>query len=43
VEYDNTVRDASGKIIQFLYGEDGMDVSKSENGSINVQQIIDSV
>jgi len=28
VEYDKTVRDASGKIIQFEYGEDGMDVSK---------------
>ena len=40
VEYDNTVRDASGKIIQFEYGEDGIDVSKSENGIINVKRII---
>ncbi|MBI5148654.1 DNA-directed RNA polymerase subunit A' [Candidatus Pacearchaeota archaeon] len=28
VEYDGTVRDASGNIIQFAYGEDGSDVSK---------------
>ncbi len=40
VEYDNTVRDASRKIIQFDYGEDGIDVSKSENGFINVKRII---
>ncbi|MBW2981306.1 DNA-directed RNA polymerase subunit A' [Candidatus Woesearchaeota archaeon] len=40
VEYDGTVRDASGKIIQFNYGEDGVDVSKSENGKINVDRII---
>ena len=42
VEYDNTVRDASQKIIQFEYGEDGIDVSKSENGVINVKRIIQS-
>ena len=41
VEYDGTVRDASGRIIQFDYGEDGMDVSKSESGIINVKRIID--
>ena len=28
VEYDGTVRDASENIVQFLYGEDGKDVSK---------------
>jgi len=27
VEYDKTIRDGSGKIIQFKYGEDGKDVS----------------
>ncbi|MFH1408379.1 MAG: DNA-directed RNA polymerase subunit A' [Nanoarchaeota archaeon] len=43
VEYDQTVRDASGRIVQFSYGEDSIDVSKSENGSINVQRIIDLV
>lgn len=26
VSYDNTVRDADGSIIQFRYGEDGIDV-----------------
>ena len=40
VEYDFTVRDASKKIVQFLYGEDGVDVSKSEGGKINVKSII---
>jgi DNA-directed RNA polymerase subunit A' len=40
VEYDHTVRDASGKIVQFLYGEDSIDVSKSEKGTINVKRII---
>ncbi len=40
VEYDGTVRDASKKIIQFKYGEDGVDVSKSENGIINVDRVI---
>ncbi len=43
VEYDGTVRDANCRIIQFAYGEDGIDVSRSENGKINVQRIIDSV
>ncbi|KHN96012.1 DNA-directed RNA polymerase I subunit RPA1 [Metarhizium album ARSEF 1941] len=28
VAYDTTVRDADGSIIQFLYGEDGLDVTK---------------
>lgn len=41
VEYDGTVRDAAGKIVQFKYGEDGVDVSKSEGGIINVKRIID--
>ena len=43
VEYDHTVRDAAKRIIQFNYGEDGIDVSKSEGGSINVKRIIKSV
>ncbi len=43
VEYDGTVRDASGKIIQFEYGEDSIDVSKSENGKLNVKKIIELV
>jgi len=40
VEYDFTVRDAGRKIVQFRYGEDGIDVSKSEGGKINVSHII---
>ena len=43
VEYDYTVRNASKGIIQFKYGEDNIDVSKSEGGKINVQRIIDDV
>jgi DNA-directed RNA polymerase subunit A' len=40
VEYDFTVRDAGKRIVQFTYGEDGVDVSKSEGGKINVSHII---
>lgn len=29
-EYDTSVRDADGSIVQFLYGEDGLDVGKSK-------------
>ena len=35
VYYDNTVRNASGSIIQFIYGEDGMDGCKIENQFIS--------
>jgi DNA-directed RNA polymerase I subunit RPA1 len=31
VEYDASVRDADGSIIQFLYGEDGLDVTKQKH------------
>jgi DNA-directed RNA polymerase II subunit RPB1 len=31
VSYDSTVRNANGNIVQFLYGEDGMDAVKIEN------------
>ena len=30
IYYDNTVRNASGTVIQFIYGEDGMDGTKIE-------------
>ncbi|MBW3019841.1 DNA-directed RNA polymerase subunit A' [Candidatus Woesearchaeota archaeon] len=43
IEYDGTVRDASQKIVQFKYGEDGIDVSKSEKGKINVKRIVQEV
>jgi DNA-directed RNA polymerase subunit A' len=42
VEYDHTVRDASKRIIQFKYGEDGIDVSKSEEGIINIDRVLKS-
>lgn len=31
VQYDNTVRDSDGSLIQFLYGEDGLDVAKQKH------------
>ena len=34
INYDFTVRNASGSIIQFLYGEDGMDAAKIESQPI---------
>ena len=43
VEYDGTVRDAGKRIVQFQYGEDGVDVTKSEGGKVNVQRIITNV
>jgi DNA-directed RNA polymerase subunit A' len=43
VEYDHTVRDVSKKIIQFDYGEDGIDVSKSEGGVLDVNPVLDEV
>jgi len=30
VHYDQTVRDSCGSVIQFLYGEDGLDIVKSQ-------------
>lgn len=30
VQYDQTVRDSCGSVIQFLYGEDGLDICKSQ-------------
>ncbi|MBT3323759.1 DNA-directed RNA polymerase subunit A' [archaeon] len=43
VEYDHTVRDANGTIIQFNYGDDNIDVSRSEGGTIDVKKIVDEV
>jgi DNA-directed RNA polymerase subunit A' len=43
VEYDGTIRNSSKKIIQFEYGEDSLDVSKSEAGKVNVHRIIEHV
>ena len=43
VEYDGTVRDASSRIVQFSYGEDGLDVSKTKNGVVDVKSVIQNV
>jgi DNA-directed RNA polymerase subunit A' len=40
VEYDQSVRDASGRVVQFAYGEDGLDVSKTKNGVVDVQKVV---
>ena len=36
IEYDGTVRDATSKILQFKYGEDGYDVSKLHLDNKNI-------
>lgn len=43
VEYDHTVRDANKSIVQFIYGEDDIDVSRSEEGTINVKKAIKDI
>jgi DNA-directed RNA polymerase subunit A' len=40
---DLTVRGADNEIVQFVYGEDGLDVSQSEGGTINVDRIIKEI
>ncbi|NWG09563.1 MAG: DNA-directed RNA polymerase subunit A' [Nitrososphaerales archaeon] len=43
VEYDLTVRDPHGNIIQFLYGEDGVDPAKSDHGkAVNVERLVET-
>jgi DNA-directed RNA polymerase beta' subunit len=36
IEYDMTVRNSKGKIVQFLYGEDGFDTTRIENQVIPI-------
>ena len=36
VDYDGTVRDSGRGIVQFRFGGDGVDVSKSDGGKVNV-------
>ena len=44
VENDGTVRHSGGQIIQFMYGEDGVDPARSTNGSaVDVNRIIADV
>jgi DNA-directed RNA polymerase subunit A' len=43
-EYDGTVRDSRGTIIQFVYGEDGVDPSKADHGkAVDIDKIITKV
>jgi DNA-directed RNA polymerase subunit A' len=43
IEYDHTVRDPHGNIIQYLYGEDGVDPAKSDHGeAVNISRLIES-
>jgi len=44
VEYDSTVRDSRGDIIQFRYGEDGVDTAKSDHGkAVNSERLVERV
>jgi DNA-directed RNA polymerase subunit A' len=44
LEYDSTVRDSAGDIIQFQYGEDGVDPAKSDHGkAVNVSRLISQI
>lgn len=41
VEYDRTVRDNTGLVIQFMYGEDGVDPARSDYGkAVDIDWII---
>jgi DNA-directed RNA polymerase subunit A' len=43
-EYDGTVRDSRGIIVQFMYGEDGVDPMLADRGkAVNIDRIIDKV
>jgi len=42
-EYDLTVRDPHGNIIQFVYGDDGIDPAKSDHGeAVNIERLVES-
>jgi DNA-directed RNA polymerase subunit A' len=44
LEYDGTVRNSAGDIIQFQYGEDGVDPAKSDHGkAVSVSRLIDQI
>jgi len=44
IEYDGTVRNSIGDIIQFRYGEDGVDPAKSDHGkAVNVGRIAEQI
>ena len=44
VEHDNTVRDSRGNIVEFEYGEDGVDPAKSDHGkAVNIKGLIERI
>lgn len=43
VEYDGSVRDSAGRIVQFIPGEDGLDPSKIESVGIDVRKIANRI
>ncbi len=44
VEYDDTVRNSMGDIVQFKYGEDGVDPAKSDHGkAVNVSRLVQQI
>lgn len=44
IEYDRTVRNSIGDIIQFKYGEDGADPAKSDHGkAVNVRRLVEQI
>ncbi len=44
IEYDGTVRNSIGDILQFRYGEDGVDPAKSDHGkAVNVSRLIEQI
>ncbi|MDH5440334.1 MAG: DNA-directed RNA polymerase subunit A' [Candidatus Bathyarchaeota archaeon] len=44
IGYDSTVRNSMGEIIQFQYGEDGVDPAKSDHGkAVNATRLVDQV
>ncbi|MEM2977713.1 MAG: hypothetical protein QXM46_00285, partial [Candidatus Hadarchaeales archaeon] len=44
VEYDGTVRDDRGGIVQFLYGEDGADPMRTDNGkAVRVDRLVEKI
>jgi len=41
VKYDGTVRETQDTVVQFTYGEDGVDPSKSVGGkSVDIDEIL---
>ena len=43
IEYDLTVRDPHGNIVQYIYGDDGIDPAKSDHGdAVNINRIVES-